>query len=174
MAKPWVLDEFATAWWIKVILDAIDKYGTVRIPPILASRCPTFQRVHAILGLWLQPTNQYGLRESTIRPGLESRLRTAGFDPQTREVIDTQKYQVECKRIDQLKAAKKARKLEQQMAAATQAAIATQRPPKLRPSNNGSTKSIPITNSQILSNLALTQAKRVFGRKIELEELYGD
>jgi hypothetical protein len=192
MAKPWVLDEFAAAWWIKVILDAIDKYETVRIPPILASRCPTFRRVHAVLGLWLQPTNQYGLREWTIRPGLESRLRDAGFDPVTRELVDMRKYGTECRRIDQLKSLKKVRKLEQQMVAATQAAIATQKPPRSKPSNDGWTEPIPITNSQfqpkakpravkcvtntgeILANLKLTQAKRAFGRKIELEELYGD
>lgn len=174
MAKPWILDEFAAAWWVKIILDAVDKYGILRIPPILASRCPTWRRVHGILGLLLMPTNKYGLREWSIRPGLESRLRDAGFDPVTRELGDTRKYEAACRHIDQLKALKKSRKLEQQVAAATQAAMATQRPPKPLPRNNGFTKPIPITNSQILSNLALTQAKSAFGRKIELEELYGD
>jgi hypothetical protein len=120
MAKPWVLDQFAAAWWVKVILGALDNYGDVRIPPILASRCPSFRRVHEIVGLSLQPANQYGLREWSIRPGLEARLLGAGFDPKTKEIVDTHKYQVECSRIDQQAKIKKARKLEKQMAASTQ------------------------------------------------------
>jgi hypothetical protein len=116
MAKPWLLDQFAAAWWLKIILDALDKYGTARIPPILASRCPSFRRVHEILGLSLQPANQYGLREWSIRPGLESRLLDAGFDPKTREVVNTHKYQVACSRIDQQAKIKKERKPQKQIA----------------------------------------------------------